>query len=62
MSNEFVTDEASRRPFRPEQGAHRLAAATLAGAGSTARPLPFVEVVPLSPPLCTSEAETEEAA
>jgi len=27
-----------------------------------ARPLPFIEVIPLSPPLCMSEAEAEEAA
>lgn len=59
---EFVVDKASRRPFRPEQGAHRVVGAKLLEAGVMARPLPFIEVIPLSPPLCLREAEADEAA
>jgi L-2,4-diaminobutyrate transaminase len=29
--------------------------------GVMARPLPFIEVIPFSPPLCMREAEAEEA-
>lgn len=58
---EFVADKATRRPFRPEQGAHRLVAAEAAEAGVMVRALPFIEVIPFSPPLCMREEEADEA-
>lgn len=58
---EFVADKAGRRPFRPEQAAHRVVGAKLLEAGLMARPLPFIEVIPLSPPLCMTMGEAEEA-
>lgn len=58
---EFVADKATRRPFRPEQRAHRLVGAKAIEAGVMVRPLPFIEVIPFSPPLCLSEEEAEEA-
>jgi L-2,4-diaminobutyrate transaminase len=58
---EFVADKATRRPFRPEQGAHRVVGAKAIEAGVMVRPLPFIEVIPFSPPLCMREEEAEEA-
>ncbi len=43
---EFLADKASRRPFRPEQGAHRLVVAEAAEAGVMVRALPFIEAIP----------------
>ena len=58
---EFVADRKARRPFDAAKGAHRMVAAKLQEAGVMARPLPFIEVIPLAPPLCMTEAEADEA-
>jgi L-2,4-diaminobutyrate transaminase len=59
---EFVADGATRRPFDPANGVHRLVAAKAQDQGLMVRALPFIEVIPFSPPLCMTEAEADEAA
>jgi L-2,4-diaminobutyrate transaminase len=58
---EFVADKATRRPFDAKVGAHRVVGARVMEMGVMARPLPFIEVIPFSPPLCMREADALEA-
>ncbi|PZQ46536.1 MAG: aspartate aminotransferase family protein [Rhodovulum sulfidophilum] len=58
---EFTADRATRRPFAPEHGAHRLVATRANENGLMIRALPFIEVVSFSPPLCITKAECDEA-
>ncbi len=61
MALEFIADKETRRPFDPKAGVHRLVAARALELQLMVRPLPFIEVIPFSPPLCITEAECDEA-
>ncbi len=61
MAIEFVADKDKRRWFDMADGAHRLFGAAAIEEGVLARPLPMIEVVGLSPPLCITKAEVDEA-
>jgi L-2,4-diaminobutyrate transaminase len=56
-----MADKAKRRPFAPAQGAHRVVGAKALEESVMVRPLPFIEVIPFSPPLCITAAECDEA-
>ena len=58
---EFIADKARRRPFARGANAHRLVAAKAMEHGLMVRALPFIEVIPFSPPLCMTEADCDEA-
>jgi len=58
---EFIADRETRRPFDPKANVHRLVAARALELQLMVRPLPFIEVIPFSPPLCITEAECDEA-
>jgi L-2,4-diaminobutyrate transaminase len=58
---EFIADKETRRPFDPGSNVHRIVAAKALDLGLMVRPLPFIEVIPFSPPLCITEAECDEA-
>jgi L-2,4-diaminobutyrate transaminase len=58
---EFIADKAKRRPFAASANAHRIVSAKAIEQDLMVRPLPFIEVVPFSPPLCITEAECDEA-
>jgi L-2,4-diaminobutyrate transaminase len=58
---EFIADRERRRPFDPAANAHRIVAAKALEQGLMLRPLPFIEVIPFSPPLCLTEADCDEA-
>ncbi|HZA67732.1 MAG TPA: aminotransferase [Geminicoccaceae bacterium] len=58
---EFMADKAKRRPFAPAQGAHRVVGAKALEESLMVRPLPFIEVIPFSPPLCITAVECDEA-
>jgi L-2,4-diaminobutyrate transaminase len=58
---EFMADKAKRRPFDPSANAHRLVGAHAMEQQVMVRPLPYIEVIPFSPPLCITEAECDEA-
>jgi L-2,4-diaminobutyrate transaminase len=58
---ELIADKARRRPFDPAHGVHRLVATKAQEQGLMVRALPFIEVIPFSPPLCMTEAEADEA-
>jgi L-2,4-diaminobutyrate transaminase len=61
MAVEFIADRATRRPFDPKSNVHRLVAARALELQLMVRPLPFIEVIPFSPPLCITQAECDEA-
>jgi len=61
MAAEFTADRETRRPFDAKAGAHRVVAACAMEHQLMVRPLPFIEVIPFSPPLCITEAECDEA-
>lgn len=61
MAIELVADKEKRRWFDPADGAHRLFGAAAVEAGVLARPLPMIEVIGLSPPLCITKSEADEA-
>jgi L-2,4-diaminobutyrate transaminase len=61
MAVEFIADRETRRPFDPKAGVHRLVAARALELQLMVRPLPFIEVIPFSPPLCITQAECDEA-
>ncbi|MEM7026058.1 MAG: aminotransferase [Pseudomonadota bacterium] len=52
---EFTADKETRRPFDAKDGIHRLIAARALELQLMTRPLPFIEVIPFSPPLCITE-------
>ena len=58
---EFMADKERRRPFDRAANAHRIVAARALEHGLMLRPLPFIEVLPFSPPLCLTEADCDEA-
>jgi L-2,4-diaminobutyrate transaminase len=58
---EFIADKETRRPFDPGSNVHRIVAAKALDLGLMVRPLPFIEVIPFSPPRCITEAECDEA-
>ena len=61
MALEFIADRETRRPFDPKAGVHRLVAARAMELQLMVRPLPFIETIPFSPPLCITAAECDEA-
>jgi L-2,4-diaminobutyrate transaminase len=61
MAAEFIADRETRRPFDPKLAVHRLVAIRAMELQLMLRPLPFIEVIPFSPPLCITEAECDEA-
>jgi L-2,4-diaminobutyrate transaminase len=58
---EFSADRASRRRFAPGTNPHRAVAARAMELDLMVRPLPWLEVIPFSPPLCITEADCDEA-
>jgi L-2,4-diaminobutyrate transaminase len=58
---EFIADKASRRPFAASANAHRIVSAKAMEQDLMVRPLPYIEVIPFSPPLCITEADCDEA-
>jgi L-2,4-diaminobutyrate transaminase len=58
---ELIADRKTRRPFDRTANAHRIVAARALEHGVMLRPLPFIEVIPFSPPLCLTEADCDEA-
>jgi len=58
---EFIADRETRRPFEASANAHRIVSAKALELDLMVRPLPFIEVIPFSPPLCITEAECDEA-
>jgi L-2,4-diaminobutyrate transaminase len=58
---EFSADKATRRPFPAGTNCHRAVAAKALDLNLMVRPLPYIEVIPFSPPLCITEAECDEA-
>lgn len=61
MAIEFVADKEKRRWFDASDAVHRIFGAAALEAGVLARPLPMIEVVGLSPPLCITKPEVDEA-
>ena len=59
LAAEFMADRDRRRPFDPAANVHRIVAAKGLEHGLMIRPLPFIEVLPFSPPLCISEADCD---
>jgi L-2,4-diaminobutyrate transaminase len=59
LAVEFMADPGRRRPFDPAANVHRIVAAKGLEHGLMIRPLPFIEVLPFSPPLCITEAECD---
>ena len=51
----------TRRPFGAKANVHRIVAAKALERQLMVRPLPFIEVIPFSPPLCITQAECDEA-
>jgi L-2,4-diaminobutyrate transaminase len=60
MALEFTADRETRRPFRAKDAVHRIVALAAMEHQVMVRPLPFIEVIPFSPPLCITEAECDE--
>ena len=58
---EFSADRATRRPFAAGTNPHRVVSAKALELELMVRPLPFIEVIPFSPPLCMTEADCDEA-
>ncbi len=58
---EFMADKVKRQPFDPSANAHRVVGAHAMEQQVMVRPLPYIEVIPFSPPLCITEAECDEA-
>jgi L-2,4-diaminobutyrate transaminase len=58
---EYVADKGAKRFFAPKAGAQRIVASRTLECGILARPLPFIEVNSLSPPLTMTKVEAEEA-
>jgi len=58
---EFIADKASRRPFPASANAHRIVSAKAMEQDLMVRPLPYIEVIPFSPPLCITEVDCDEA-
>ncbi len=58
---EFTADRATRRPFAAGTNPHRVVSAKALELDLMVRPLPFIEVVSFSPPLCMTEADCDEA-
>ena len=58
---EFSADRATRRPFATGTNPHRVVSAKALELELMVRPLPFIEVIPFSPPLCMTEADCDEA-
>jgi L-2,4-diaminobutyrate transaminase len=61
LAVEFMADRDRRRPFDPAANVHRIVAAKALEHGLMIRPLPFIEVLPFSPPLCITEADCDLA-
>jgi L-2,4-diaminobutyrate transaminase len=58
---EFSADRASRRRFAPGTNPHGAVAGRAMELDLMVRPLPWLEVLPFSPPLCITEADCDEA-
>jgi L-2,4-diaminobutyrate transaminase len=58
---EFVADKETRRPFAAGANPHRIVSQKALELDLMVRPLPFLEVIPFSPPLCITAAECDEA-
>jgi L-2,4-diaminobutyrate transaminase len=58
---EFTADRATRRPFAAGTNPHRVVSVKALELELMVRPLPFIEVIPFSPPLCMTEADCDEA-
>jgi L-2,4-diaminobutyrate transaminase len=58
---EFSADKATRRPFPVGTNCHRAVAAKALELNLMVRPLPYIEVIPFSPPLCITESDCDEA-
>jgi L-2,4-diaminobutyrate transaminase len=58
---EFIADKESRRPFAASANAHRIVSAKAMEQDLMVRPLPYIEVIPFSPPLCITEVDCDEA-
>jgi L-2,4-diaminobutyrate transaminase len=58
---EFTADRSNGRPFAAGTNPHRLVSAKALELELMVRPLPFIEVIPFSPPLCMTEADCDEA-
>lgn len=61
MAVELIADRKTRRPFNPEAGVQRLIVGKCIEQGIFTRVLPFIEVIPFSPPLCMTREEADEA-
>jgi L-2,4-diaminobutyrate transaminase len=61
LAVEFVADKAAKRFFDPQASVHRKVAAEALERGILTRALPFIDVTSLSPPLCMTRVEAEEA-
>jgi L-2,4-diaminobutyrate transaminase len=60
MALEFTADRETRRPFQAKDAVHRIVALAAMEHQVMVRPLPFIEVIPFSPPLCITQAECDE--
>jgi len=58
---EYVADKAAKRFFDAKAAPHKIVAGRTLEQGILCRPLPFIEVNSLSPPLTMTRAEAEEA-
>jgi L-2,4-diaminobutyrate transaminase len=58
---EFTADRSNGRPFAAGTNPHRVVSAKALELELMVRPLPFIEVIPFSPPLCMTEADCDEA-
>lgn len=58
---EFIADKEERRWFDMKDGAHKLVAPKVMAEGLISRPLPYVEVMALSPPLLLTKSDADEA-
>jgi L-2,4-diaminobutyrate transaminase len=61
LAVEFMADKERRRPFDPAANVHRIVAAEALEHSVMLRALPFIDVIPFSPPLCVTEADCDEA-
>ena len=58
---EFVADRTRRRPFDPQDGAHRIVARNALDQGLLVRALGFGDTLSFSPPLTITQSEIDEA-
>jgi L-2,4-diaminobutyrate transaminase len=58
---EFSADKATRQRFAAGTNPHRVVSAKAMELNLMVRPLPWLEVLPFSPPLCITESDCDEA-